>query len=79
MPKCSFCGKNYENPKGVTLVKVDGTIKHLCSSKCRNNLKLGRDPRKVTWIRKSVESRIENEGKKAEIRNKKTESKKKKK
>ncbi len=51
MPKCSYCGKTYENPKGLTLVKTDGTIKYFCSSKCRKNMAMKR--RKVNWIRKS--------------------------
>jgi len=50
MPKCSYCGKMYENPRGLTLVMTDGTIKHLCSSKCRKNMKMKR--RKVRWISK---------------------------
>jgi ribosomal protein L24E len=50
MPKCSFCGKQYEFPRGLTLVMVDGTINHLCTSKCRKNLKMKR--RKVRWINK---------------------------
>ncbi|MEK6881622.1 MAG: 50S ribosomal protein L24e [Nanoarchaeota archaeon] len=50
MPKCSFCGKMYEIPRGLTLVKNDGTIKYFCSSKCQKNFQLGR--RDVNWIRK---------------------------
>ena len=50
MPKCSYCGKMYEFPRGLTLVKVDGSIKHLCSSKCRKNMLMKR--RKVRWITK---------------------------
>lgn len=34
MPKCSYCGENYEFPRGLTLVDVVGKIKHYCSSKC---------------------------------------------
>lgn len=48
MPKCSFCGKEYDLHKGVTLVMVDGTINHLCSAKCRKNKLMKR--RKVRWI-----------------------------
>ena len=50
MTKCSYCGKNYENPKGLTFVKIDGTVKYFCSAKCRKNMAMKR--RKVNWIRK---------------------------
>ena len=50
MPKCSYCGKMYEPPKGLSLVLKDGTVKFLCSSKCRKNFYMGR--RKVVWISK---------------------------
>jgi len=54
MPKCSYCGKNYEIYKGLTLVLNDGSIKHFCSSKCRKNYMLKR--RKVRWISKKKKS-----------------------
>jgi len=50
MPKCSYCGKQYEPPRGLTLVMNDGTLKHLCSSKCRKNMLMRR--RKTRWISK---------------------------
>jgi len=50
MPKCVYCGKTYEFPKGLTLVSKDGTIKYLCSSKCRKNMKMKK--RKVRWVSK---------------------------
>jgi len=50
MPKCSYCGKDYDVHKGLTFVLKDGSIKHLCSSKCRKNMKMKR--RKVRWISK---------------------------
>lgn len=50
MPKCSYCGKNYEHPRGLTLVMTNGTINYLCSSKCRKNMKMKR--RKVRWVSK---------------------------
>lgn len=49
MPKCIYCEKDYDTHKGVTLIKVDGTIQHLCSSKCRKNMEMKR--RKVRWIK----------------------------
>ena len=48
MPKCFYCGKVYEFPRGLTLVSKDGTVKYLCSSKCRKNMKMKR--RKVRWL-----------------------------
>jgi len=50
MPKCSYCGREYEIHRGLTLVKNDGSIKYLCSGKCRKNMKMKR--RKVRWISK---------------------------
>jgi large subunit ribosomal protein L24e len=52
MPKCVYCGKVYEFPKGLTLISKDGTVKYLCSSKCRKNMKMKR--RKVRWIKKDT-------------------------
>lgn len=57
MPKCVYCGKMYEAPRGLTLVLKDGTVKHLCSSKCRKNMAMKR--RKVNWIRKAKKSKEE--------------------
>ena len=51
MPKCVYCGKDYDIHKGLTLVMKDGTINYLCSSKCRKNMLLRR--RKVRWISKN--------------------------
>lgn len=50
MPKCSYCGKEYDFHKGLTLVGNDGNAKYLCSSKCRKNMLMKR--RKVRWISK---------------------------
>lgn len=57
MPKCSYCGKEYDIHKGLTFVKNDGSIKYLCSSKCRKNWKLKR--RKVRWISKTKKEKKE--------------------
>ena len=59
MPKCSFCGVEYKNPRGMTFVKTDGNIKYLCSSKCRKNLLLGRVPKKTSWVRKKDKKAIQ--------------------
>ncbi|MBT96853.1 MAG: 50S ribosomal protein L24 [Candidatus Pacearchaeota archaeon] len=57
MPKCVYCKKEYDVPRGLTLVKNDGTINYLCSSKCRKNMKMKR--RKVRWISKKKKSKKE--------------------
>ncbi|MBD3247077.1 50S ribosomal protein L24, partial [Candidatus Pacearchaeota archaeon] len=54
MPKCSYCGENYDSFKGLTLVKNDGSVNHLCSSKCIKNMKM--DRRNVKWISKKKKS-----------------------
>jgi len=48
MLKCSFCGKEYPEHKGTTLVLNSGKINHLCSGKCRKNMLMKR--RNVRWI-----------------------------
>ncbi len=50
--KCSFCGAEIEPGTGIMLVKNDGKILYFCSSKCLKNYRLGRNPRKVNWVRK---------------------------
>lgn len=52
MTKCSFCGKEYDLHRGVTFVLNDGRIFRFCSSKCKKNHELGRDSRKVKWVKK---------------------------
>ena len=52
MPVCSFCKKNYSEHKGVTVFAFDGKAHHFCSSKCRRNLDLKRDPKKVNWVKR---------------------------
>ena len=67
MVKCTYCGKDYDVPKGTTLVMKDGTVNHLCSSKCRKNMLMKR--RKVRWVTKRKEKKTKEkkgEGKKAE-------------
>lgn len=57
MPKCVYCGKLYDVPRGLTIVMNDGRIQYLCSSKCRKNMLMKR--RKVKWIGKSGENKID--------------------
>jgi large subunit ribosomal protein L24e len=67
MPACSFCHANYEVPRGTTVVQKDGSIKTFCSSKCRKNFAMGRDNKKLTWIKKMPENKAE-AAKKAEAK-----------
>jgi large subunit ribosomal protein L24e len=46
---CSFCGSQLEPGTGKMYVKKDGSVMFFCSSKCQNNQKLGRVPRRVEW------------------------------
>ena len=46
---CTFCGNQLEPGTGKMFVKKDGTIFYFCSTKCENNQKLGRVPRRVQW------------------------------
>ena len=50
MQKCSYCGEEYEFPKGMTLVLANGNPKYFCCAKCRKNYALKR--RKVRWVSK---------------------------
>jgi large subunit ribosomal protein L24e len=54
MPVCSFCKKEYKFPRGTTVVQKEGTVRHYCNSKCRKNSEMGRDNRKVKWVKKAV-------------------------
>jgi large subunit ribosomal protein L24e len=46
---CTFCGSAMEPGTGKMFVKRDGTIFYFCSTKCQNNQRLGRVPRRVAW------------------------------
>lgn len=48
---CSFCGNMIEPGTGMMFVKKDGTIFYFCSTKCHNNHKLGRVPRRIQWTK----------------------------
>jgi len=49
MPKCSYCNKDYDFPRGTTLVNsVSGKISYYCSSKCRKNSLMKRKKKKWT-------------------------------
>ncbi|MBP1928425.1 large subunit ribosomal protein L24e [Methanolinea mesophila] len=48
---CSFCGEPVEPGTGKMYVRRDGTTYYFCSSKCQNNQRLGRAPRRVAWTK----------------------------
>jgi len=50
--KCNFCGEKIPKGRGIMFVKRDGTILYFCSSKCEKSYFMGRNPRKVKWVRK---------------------------
>jgi len=48
MVKCTYCGENYEIPRGVTVVEgISGRAKYFCSSKCRKYSEMSK--RKAKW------------------------------
>ena len=50
MENCSFCGYAIPVGTGKMYVKKDARILYFCSRRCEKNLlKLGRNPRKVTF------------------------------
>ncbi len=52
--RCAFCGREVRLGSGILFVRNDGSTRAYCSSKCKaNELKLGRDPRKLKWTRRS--------------------------
>lgn len=59
MVKCSFCKGAYEFPRGTTVVQKDGTPRYYCSSKCKKNSEMGRDNRKVKWVKRTAENKKE--------------------
>lgn len=75
MPVCSFCKRHYKEPRGLTVFTFEGKTIHFCSSKCRRNIALKRDPRKVNWIKKQKKiTKTQKEAeKKAELQEEKAE------
>ena len=69
MPKCVYCGEDYDLHKGVTVVGKDGSVNHLCSSKCRKNKTMKR--RKVRWISKTKKVKEEKQVKEVKKETKK--------
>ena len=50
--KCAFCGQKLLKGRGIMFVRKDGTVLYFCSSKCEKSYMMGRNPRKVRWVRK---------------------------
>jgi len=55
MPVCSFCRRHYKEPRGLTVYTFEGRAIHYCSSKCRRNADLGRDAKKLKWVKVGAE------------------------
>lgn len=49
--KCIFCSKPQEPGIGTIFAYNDGRVIYFCSSKCRRNFKLKRDPKRIKWAR----------------------------
>jgi len=58
MPVCSFCKKTYTTPRGLTVFQFDGKSVHFCSSKCRRNAALKRDPKKTNWVKRIKKEKV---------------------
>jgi len=44
----------------MTVVRAtDSIVKHFCSSKCRKNFEMGRDNKKVDWVRKFKQTEVD--------------------
>ncbi len=52
MPRCSFCSKDIEHGKGIMFVTAEGKIFHFCSRKCRKAFYIGRNRKKLGWVKK---------------------------
>ena len=51
---CNFCKREIQKHRGITLIKNDGSAQRFCNSKCEKNFLMGRNPRKVKWVRKQI-------------------------
>lgn len=47
--RCVFCSKPQEPGIGTIFAYNDGRVIYFCSSKCRRNFKLKRNPKKIKW------------------------------
>lgn len=58
--KCVFCSKPQQPGKGIIFVYSDGRVIYFCSSKCRRNFRMKRNPKKIKWARQ-IEKKERNE------------------
>jgi len=53
---CSFCGQEIEPGTGSLYIRKDAVSYNFCSNKCRKNqIKLGRIPRRTRWTKAFVD------------------------
>lgn len=52
MPKCTYCSTSVMQGRGKILMALNGKQIFLCSGKCEKNYNLGREAKKLGWIRK---------------------------
>ncbi|MBM3234510.1 50S ribosomal protein L24e [Candidatus Pacearchaeota archaeon] len=57
MPKCTYCSRNYEFPRGLTQVDIVGKIKYFCSGKCRKYFQMNR--KKGKWAKSKLQTKEE--------------------
>jgi large subunit ribosomal protein L24e len=57
MAKCSFCGRQIIQGRGIIFVENSGRVVNYCSSKCRKNRDLGREAKKLKWTEKFREGK----------------------
>ncbi len=57
MARCSFCGTEIERGTGVIFVQKIGKVLYFCSSKCENNLSLGRKAKHTRWTQEFRKSK----------------------
>ena len=53
---CTFCKREVMKNRGIKLIKNDGSAQMFCNSKCEKNFLMGRNPRKVKWVRKQIKN-----------------------
>lgn len=57
MVRCTYCSRQIIQGRGIIYVENSGKIINFCSSKCRKNLNLGREAKKLKWTEKFREEK----------------------